>query len=61
MGSYQSSYNYIEDVKINRIPIISPRHLPPDINIEDTRYARFNPKRYAYNFTFPLKALPKYT
>ena len=50
-----------ENVPVNRIPIISPRHVPSDIPFSQTPYSKFDPKLYEDKFSFAKKALPKYT
>lgn len=64
MGSYNSTtapgFTPYNSPKINRIPIISPRHVPPSINYEDTPYSKFDPELYKDKFAYPLKEEPKY-
>jgi len=60
MGNINNKNKTPSQPTLNRMPIISPKHLPKDIDINETRYAKFDPKRYENKFTFDLKALPKY-
>lgn len=61
-SSVSSSYPELDrNVKINRFPIISPRHIPIDVPYNQTPYSKFDPQNYADKFTFERKALPKYT
>lgn len=45
---------------INRVPIITPRHVPKDIPYEDTPYSKFNPALFKEKFAYPAKEPPKY-
>lgn len=44
----------------NRMPIISPRHVPKTIDFKDTPYAKFDPVLYEEKFKYPAKEPPKY-
>lgn len=60
MGSYNSTYRQEPTISSNRIPIITPRHVPPSIDFKDTPYSKFDPELYKDKFAYPLKEEPKY-
>lgn len=44
----------------NRIPIITPRHVPANYPYERTPYSMFDPALYKEKFAFPAKEPPRY-
>ncbi len=55
----QSSF-LMREGRTNRMPVISPRHLPQNMSYESTAYAKFNPSLYTKKFSYPAKEPPKY-
>ena len=43
----------------NRIPIITPRHVPRDM-VYPPAYEKFNIENYKEKFAYPVKEVPKY-
>lgn len=39
-------FDFKPPVPVNRVPIISPRHVPSDIQWKHTQYSMFDPKNY---------------
>lgn len=62
MGSINATYPgpTPQNSPINRIPVISPRHVPDSIPYEKTPYSKFDPELYKEKFAYPAKEPPKY-
>lgn len=58
MGSISS--NPKREETFNRVPIITPRHVPPTIPYSKTPYSKFDPALYKEKFAYPAKEPPKY-
>lgn len=60
MGGLFSTRTASYSAKTNRVPIITPRHVPREFPYEDTAYSKFNPELYRDKFAYPQKEPPKY-
>jgi len=58
--SYSSTAVYTDNSHVNRVPIISPRHVPKHIPYSMTPFSKFDPAMYAEKFAYPAKEPPKY-
>lgn len=55
-----SSSKYKNSDSFNRVPILTPRHVPSSIEYSKTPYSMFDPKLYKEKFAYPAKEPPKY-
>lgn len=42
------------------VPILTPRHVSPNVTYSNTPYALFDPQLYVNKFPYPAKEPPKY-
>lgn len=61
MGSiFSSGKVYVDNSHINRVPIITPRHVPRRFPYSLTPFSKFDPAMYSEKFAYPAKEPPKY-
>ena len=60
MERKQVKSNPNNETPINRYPILSPRHVPKNVNYNNTPYSLFDPVLYINKFVYPAKEPPKY-